>query len=435
MTVVGRWWAALRALFTTGRAGRPRAAVWPTLATTARLTAAAVVSYLLTLVATQGPVDLTGSLTSLLVLQASATSSVKMAVVRVGAVLTGVLVAVALSSVVGLTWWSLAVAVGASLLLAAVLRLGAQALETPISAMLVLAVGGQEIAAGTRLVTTFIGAGVGIAFSVLLPPPVPTRSAVNEVRAVAEEQAGCLITAGAAMAARPVTKAEVASWLTRVRAVADVAARAAAAVGAARDLRRFNPRAFGTADVEPVLQSGLEALDSSLLAVRGLFIAVREEAPEHATADDGYGEEVRAALAVVLTEVAACLDAFGALLEAEAAGAEAEVEQRLAQSLERAGEARATLTELLLVDAHEQTSLWLLRGTILLAVEQVLTPLDLEARARERAERAEQARRRSPVLAVATTPAVRRFLPEPVARRLRRARVLRRLAGLDRRPW
>ncbi|MCI2240468.1 hypothetical protein MO973_33825 [Paenibacillus sp. TRM 82003] len=434
MTAVGRRWAALRGALRAGRARRPRARLWPTLASTARLTAAAVVSYLFTLVATQGPVDLTGSLTSLLVLQASATSSLKMAVVRVGAVLTGVLVAVALSAVVGLSWWSLAVAVGASLLLAAVLRLGAQALETPISAMLVLAVGGQEIAAETRLVTTFIGAGVGITFSVLVPPPVPTRDAVSEVRAVAQEQAECLITAGTAMAARPVTEAEVTDWLTRARAVTTAADRAATALGDVRDLRRFNPRALATADVEPVLRSGLEALDSSLLALRALFVAMRQEAPAHAAGDDGYGQEVRAAFAVVLTEVAACLDEFGALLEAEASGVEAEVEQRLAQSLERAGEARATLTELLLVDAREQTSLWLLRGTVLLAVEQVLTPLDLETRARVRAERPW----REPPLA-ATTPVVRRLLPRPVVRRLRRVRVLRRLAGLelggDRRPY
>ncbi|WP_432493394.1 FUSC family protein [Kineococcus auxinigenes] len=416
MTAAGWGRAALRGTLRAWRARRPRARLWPVLAPAARLTAAAVVSYLLTLVATRGPVDLTGSLTSLLVLQASATSSLKMAVVRVGAVLTGVLVAVALSTVVGLSWWSLAVAVGSSLLLAAVLRLGAQALETPISAMLVLAVGGQGIAAETRLVTTFIGAGVGIAFSVLVPPPVPTRDAVGEVRAVAQEQAECLIVAGTAMANRPVTEAEVTDWLERARAVADVAGRASAALGDVRDLRRFNPRALATADVEPVLRTGLEALDSSLLALRALFVAMRREAPAHASADDGYGSEVRAAFAVVLTEVAACLDEFGALLEAEASGAEEEVEQRLAQSLQRAGEARATLTELLLVDAREQTSLWLLRGTVLLAVEQVLLPLDLETRARVRAERP----RRRPLLA-ATAPVARRVLPDPVVRRLRRA--------------
>ena len=149
---------------------------------------------------------------------------------------------------------------------------------------------------------------------------------------------------------------------------------------------------------------------------------MRKEAPEHPTPDDGYGEEVRAALAVVLAEVADCLDTFGALLQAEAEGAQTEAERRLEHSLQSAGEARATLTELLLVDPREETSLWLLRGTILLAVEQVLTPLDLEHRARVRAEQARPPRPTliGTTLISTTTPLLRRMLPAPVRQRLRR---------------
>ncbi|HEV7146375.1 MAG TPA: hypothetical protein VGN48_05195, partial [Pedococcus sp.] len=93
----------------------------PTLVTVVRLTAAAVVAYLLTLVATGGVVDLTGPLTALLVVQASAFSTLKAGAVRVGAVLSGVLVASLLSTWIGLTWWSLGAAIAASLLLGKVL--------------------------------------------------------------------------------------------------------------------------------------------------------------------------------------------------------------------------------------------------------------------------------------------------------------------------
>src|SRR5690606_38576713 len=79
----------------------------PLLAWVARLTAASVVAYLLTVWLLEEPIDLTGALTALLVVQASASASLQMGVVRVGAVLTGVLVAVTLSSWVGLAWWSL----------------------------------------------------------------------------------------------------------------------------------------------------------------------------------------------------------------------------------------------------------------------------------------------------------------------------------------
>ena len=78
---------------------------------------AAVLAYLFTLVLTDGAVDLTGALTALLVVQASAVSTLKMGVVRVGAVLSGVLIAILLSTWIGLTWWSLGLAVRRRLLI------------------------------------------------------------------------------------------------------------------------------------------------------------------------------------------------------------------------------------------------------------------------------------------------------------------------------
>lgn len=375
------------------RAGRLRtAARWlalrqpmrPLLAWTSRLTTAAVVAYLFTLWLTEGPIDLTGALTALLVVQASAYSTVRMGMVRVGAVLTGVLVAVALSSWVGLTWWSLGAAIALALLIAAVLRLGEQALEAPISAMLILGLGGHEIAAETRVVTTLIGAGVGVALNLLLPPPVPTRAAVTGVRDVARLQAECLRTAATSMQQRPITRGEVAAWLDEVRAVAKASEVASTTINAVKEVRRLNPRAIGTPEVEPALRTGLDALDLSLTALRALFTTMLKEAPEYRTPDDGYGDQVRPAFAVLLGNVADSLEAFGALVEAEAEGAEAEVEQQLAESLNVAREAGAILTDLLLVDARTETSLWLLRGSILAAVEHVLNPLNLEDRARLR---------------------------------------------------
>ncbi len=352
---------ALRAaLRTAARVLDLRQPVWPLLISTGRLTTAAVIAYLLTLWLTEGAIDLTGALTALLVVQASAYSTVQMGIVRVGAVLTGVLVAVALSSWVGLTWWSLAAAIASSLLLAAVLRLGAQALETPISAMLILGIGGQEIAAETRVVTTLIGAGVGVAFNLLLPPPVRTQEAVAGVRDVATLQAACLRTASSSMSTRPISRGEVGLWLEQAREVGEVAERAYATVRSVQEVRRLNARAIGTPEVEPALRVGLDSLDHSLLAVRALFFTMRTEAPQRQSVDDGYGAEIRAALAVVLGNVADCLDAFGALVEAEAADAETEVERNLAESLEVAREARAILTELLMVDPRAETSLWLL---------------------------------------------------------------------------
>ncbi len=396
----------------------------PLLITTARMTTAAVVAYLLTLWWIDGPVDLTCALTALLVVQTSTYSTVRMGMVRVGAVVTGVLVAVAVSSWVGLSWWSLATVIAVSLLLAAVLRLGDQALETPISAMLILAVGGQEIAAETRVLTTLIGAGVGVSFNVLFPPAVPTKAVISHVRQVARQQANLLRMASTSMARQSITRAEVGRWLDEARVVVDATQRAHAAVAALVEVRRFNARALGAPAVEPSLRSGLEALDRSQFAVRALYFTMRKEAPEFETPDDGYGDEVRIAFAVLLDNVASAIEAFGAVLQAEAQDMSDDVERNLADSVDVAREAKAILTDLLMVDAHAETSLWLLRGSILVAVEQTIEPLKLEDRLRLRRELAGHSSR-GPLI-----PLRRDMLSPHVGRGHRLRRQIRRLRGL-----
>ena len=376
----------------------------PTLATVFRLTAAAVVSYLLTLLLTDGAIDLTGALTALLVVQASTFSTLKMGAVRVGAVLSGVLIATLLSTWIGLTWWSLGAAIAASLLMAKVLRLGEQALETPISAMLILGVTNPDIAAEIRVLNTFIGAGVGVAFNLFYPPAMPAGPAVRSLLRVADAAAAPLDAAGDALVAGPVRREQVESWLDRVRSATRRVAIASDTISSLRDSRRFNPRALGTIDVAPVLASGLDNLEHCLLAIRALFVVLAAEVPqdesspdqqrpsgqpvdepevEHVDeADDPYGEELRAAFAVVLHDVADCLRAFGGLVVAEAEGREEETEQALADSLEILRETQAILAELIMVEAVNNTSAWLLRGSILAAVQQVLAQLNLEARER-----------------------------------------------------
>lgn len=354
----------------------------PTLLTVLRLTAAGVVSYLFTLVLTDGAVDLTGALTALLVVQASAYSTLRTGVVRVGAVLSGVLVATGLSTWIGLTWWSLGAAIAASLVLAKVLRLGEQTIEVPISAMLILGVSNHDVAAEIRVLTTLIGAGVGVAFNVLYPPAMPTEQAGRSLLRVADAAAEPLDAAGEALTAGPVTAEQVGVWLDQVRAANRRVAGATDAIALLKDSRRFNPRALGTADVAPVLASGLDELELCLLAVRALFVVLQSEVPADDRADDPYGEELRAAFAVVLHDVADSVRAFAGLVVAESQGRQQDTEQALADSLDILRETQAILTELIMVDARDNPSSWLLRGSILAAVAQVLARLDVEERAR-----------------------------------------------------
>ncbi|GAA2724685.1 FUSC family protein [Cellulomonas aerilata] len=392
-------WRRLAAWAWPGRPARWRdvpARLAPTLVTVGRLTLAAVVSYLISLPLTEGAIDLTGPLTALLVVQASAFSTIKMGAVRVGAVLSGVLVATVLSTVVGLTWWSLGAAIAASLLLSKVLRLGEQALETPISAMLILGVTNHDVAAEVRILNTLIGAAVGVAFNLLYPPAMPTASAGRALLRVAEGAAAPLDAAADALENGPVTRERVEDWVVRARAANRLVAEATERIAALRDSRRFNPRALGTADVEPILASGLDTLEHALLSIRALFAVVLTELPNATSVrDDPYGAELRTVFAVVLRDTAECLRSFGGLVVAEAEDREEETEQALGQSLDVLRETQAILTELIMVDAEANTSAWLLRGSILAAVEQVLSRLNLEDRARlHRRWMEEQARRR-----------------------------------------
>ena len=391
-------------------------ALRPTLITTARLTVAAVIAFGLTVLLSNGAVDLTGPLTALLVLQASALSTLKMGLVRVGAVLGGVLIATALSSWIGLTWWSLGLAIAAALLVGKGFRLGDQALETPISAMLILAVGGN-IAAETRVFNTLIGAGVGVVFGLLFPTALQTPAARRSLIKVAEATAAPLTQAASALTAGSPTRAQAEQWLDDSRTAVGEVAAASSRFATLRDSRRFNPRALGTADVEPVLTTALNTLERCLLAVRALFVAVLAEIPPEpdggrgqSQPPDPYGDELRQAFGVVLHDAGESLRAFGVLVLAEVDGREAETEHALAENLELLRETRAILTELILVDASGNSSAWLLRGSILAALDQVLSQLDLEERARTRRawQEAEERRR-----ARALPPLIQGVLPHP----------------------
>jgi hypothetical protein len=387
----------------------------PTLWSVLRLTVAAVVAYLLTALLTEGAPDLTGPLTALLVMQASAYSTIKTGGVRVGAVLAGILVATLLSAWSGLTWWSLGAAIATSLLLGKVLRLGEQALEAPISAMLILGVSNHDIAAQTRILNTLIGAAVGIAFNVLYPPAMPTGPARTSLLRVADAAAGPLDSAADALTEGPVSREQVGQWVDRTRSASREVGQAATRIAALRDSRRFNTRALGTLDVEPVLGSGLDTLEQCLLATRALFTVLQAEVPaSDAPADpsgadpygaDPYGADVRQAFAVVLHDTADCLRAFAALVVAESEDRGPETEQALAESLDVLRETQAILTELFMVDAKEGTSSWLLRASILTAVQQLLSRLDLEERARLHERwRAEQRTARLPRLVAGALP-------------------------------
>jgi hypothetical protein len=283
-------------------------------------------------------------------------------------------------------------------------------MEAPISAMLILGVTNPNVAAETRVLNTLIGAGVGVAFNLIYPPALPTRRASRTIIDAGDATAAPLDAASVALAMGPINREQVRDWLDRVHAGGLRLKSATETVASLKDSRRFNPRALGTTDIEPVLASGLRTLESCLLAIRALFTVLLTELPTEDRPDDPYGEELRAAFAVVLHDAADCIRAFGSLVLAEVEEHEEEAERSLDESLDILRETQAVLTELMTVDAQENKSSWLLRGSILAAVEHVVDELNLEDHARAR-QRWKDEQRTKPLSQL--PPIVHAALPHP----------------------
>ena len=374
------------------------ARIRPATAQIARLTVAAVVAYLVANAWTPGILDLTAPLTALLVVQASTVGTLRMGLVRVGAVLTGVLVAVVVASAVGLVWWSLAGVIAASMVLAKVLRLGEQTLEAPISAMLILAVSSPELAAEVRIVNTLIGTVVGIGFSLIVPVAIPNARAREGVRGVARSQAAMLDEIALTLASRPPHPDEITAWWAWTEHIGADVAETGGALQAIQQSRRLNPLALAAPTVHPGLEYALTRLERCLSAERALLTVLGSEVPTGPPGDEGQtSAELRRAFAVVLDYAADALRSFAELVDAEyGAGSVDRVDEAFDRTLDQVREGRAVLTELMFIDVdpREQTDLWMLQGSVLAAVDHVLRQLDLE-----RAERRQEpwlTRRRMP---------------------------------------
>ena len=151
---------------------------------TAKVTLAVVAAYLLAEVLHLSEHPIVAPLVALLVVQLTLYQSIAHGLGRVGGVLAGVAVAVLVAHFVGLTWWSLGAVVAGSIVVGKVLRLGPHLFEAPISAMLLLEVGGGGTLGLARVEEAILGALVGVAVSMLVAPPLylqPAGAAIGEL--------------------------------------------------------------------------------------------------------------------------------------------------------------------------------------------------------------------------------------------------------------
>lgn len=347
---------------------------------TVRSTAAATLSYVVALQLSSEPVPLTAPLTALLVVQVTLYSTLTTSLRRVNSVVVGVLIAIAFSAVVGLSWWSLALVILASLLVGRLVRVEEFIPEVAISAMLVLGVTQVSDTAWDRVLETLIGAVVGMLFNLVLAPPVWVDTAGDSIEDLARRMRLLLLDVADEFAGAPPVE-QAAARLHEARRLDNDVADVDGALRTAEDSLRLNPRVKEGLLHRVVLRTGLDTLEISAVVLRVLARTLTDLAKHRG------GHELlpgRAALAVRETAqyTADALVSFAVLVTARGSeGAEA-AETRLAGELRAARACRDDAAGRLLALALADPGRWQLYGALLAEVDRILDELDPEHRGR-----------------------------------------------------
>ncbi len=204
---------------------------------------AAIVAWLVCVVALNQPLPIFAAIAALLVVQPSVNQTLTRGIERSVAVIVGVVIAYLVGLVFGTASWVVLAVIVLTLLLSWALRLApGSANQIPISAMLVLAIGAQTPGyAVNRVIETIIGAAIGFGINVLIVPPLLARPAHLAIVRLTEDIAETMESLASALR-RPTDRAELAALLAQARALRDGQGKVAAALTGAEDSLTLNPR-------------------------------------------------------------------------------------------------------------------------------------------------------------------------------------------------
>ncbi|MDQ1483962.1 MAG: hypothetical protein QOF35_2038 [Actinomycetota bacterium] len=347
---------------------------------TAKTTLAAVLSFVVAQRLGTTPQPVLAPLTALLVVQLTMYETVASGLQRVASVLAGVLIAVGVATYVGLNWWSLGAVVAASLVIGRLLHLGAQLLEVPISAMLVLAVGsGAPGAALDRVYETLVGAAVGVAVNLAIAAPLYVQPAGDAIADLADRLAQFLRRL-ADQLDEGWSRESADRMLNEARRLGDEVARADRHLARAHDSARLNPRVAEARELLPRLRTGLTGLEHAYVTIRNLcrslldrtyFVPSEEE-------ETVYDAQVRGMLAQVLQAAADAIECVSAAMSGAEPqdAAKAEVERRLAELHRR----RDRLAERLLEESHADPAVLQQHAALLTALDRMRVEIEAAVR-------------------------------------------------------
>ncbi len=352
----------------------------PFVVQTVRSTAAATLSFVVALWLSPEAAPLTAPLTALLVVQVTLYSTLTTSLRRVNSVVVGVLIAIAFSVLVGLSWWSLALIILASLLVGRLVKVEEFIPEVAISAMLVLGVTQVGYTAWARVLETLIGAAVGLLFNLLLAAPVWVDTAGQSIEDLARRMRRLLLDVAEEFAGAPPVE-RAAARLHEARRLDNDVADVDGALRTAEDSLRFNPRVKEGLLHRIVLRTGLDTLEICAVVLRVLTRTLTDLAKARA------GEELlprptALALQETAQHTADAFVSFAVLVTAPGSEAAEAAETRLAGELRAARARRDGTADLLLALALREPERWQLYGALLAEIDRILDELDPEHRGR-----------------------------------------------------
>ncbi|MES4905304.1 MULTISPECIES: aromatic acid exporter family protein [unclassified Streptomyces] len=350
----------------------------PVVVQTLRSTAAATIAYVVALKLSSEPAPLTAPLTALLVVQVTLYATITTGVRRVNSVVVGVIIAIGFSALVGLTWWSLGLIILVALTVGHFVRVSEFVAEVAISAMLVLGVTRVANTAWDRVLETLIGAGVGLAFNLLLAPPVWVETAGESIVDLARRMRRLLLHIGEELGGHtPVERA--AARLHEARRLDQDIAQVDAALRQAEDSVRLNPRVKEGLLYRVVLRTGLDTLEISMVVLRVLARTLTDLAKKRRD-EPLFPPDVAAALEDLFVHLASAVESFAVLVTTQVSANAEEAESRLANELAKAHTSRDTAADALLQRVQQHPRQWQLHGALLAEIDRILDELDMEQR-------------------------------------------------------
>ncbi|MFI6034897.1 FUSC family protein [Streptomyces sp. NPDC051315] len=345
-----------------------------------RSAAAATIAYVVALRLSPEAAPLTAPLTALLVVQVTLFATLTNGVRRVNSVVAGVLVAIAFSLLVGLTWWSLALLIVASLAVGHLVRVDEYVPEVAISAMLVLGVTTVGDTAWARILETLIGAVVGLGINLLLPPPVWVEEAGESIDGLARRLRQLMLRIGEQAAGRTEVEQATARLYEARRLDHDIV-EVDAALRQAEDSLRFNPRVREGLLHRVVLRTGLDTLEICTVVLRVLARTLTDLAKER-DEEPLFASETGEVVERLLSEIADAVVSFAVLVTTHVSLNADAAEARLTAELRQAAATRDKLAQLLLEQLQHDARQWQLHGAVLTEVNRILDELDTEHRSR-----------------------------------------------------